>query len=708
MYKKITFLISFLASVNFLFSQTPSPQDCIGAIPVCQSTFNEVNAYSGTGNIIDYTGHRQCGNNRLCIDPEVNSVWYTFQIQESGILDFRITPNGPNTDYDWALFNLTNHNCSDLQNVNLYSQIIASCNAAYGFGTTGANTLTPNTNGNCQGPSSLNGAPINNAPLNVVAGQIYYLNIQNWSGTTAGYILDFTHSTASIFDNIPPSLIHIDNNLSCGATSITVTFSENVLCNTVDPSDFEIVGPNGTHTVTNVSGQACGQGNQENSYVLTFNPPINSGGTYNLNLIGPVTDLCGNVAPNTTLEFEVVQLVCEVVNIVQPSCGESNGSIQVRGIQGSGNYTYQWGTNPVQTTPTVSGLPAGTYTVTVFDGPCTSTCEIELFSANGPNLTLQSTASTCGLANGSASVSAQGESPFTYAWSSNPVQTTPNASNLAGGNYSVTVTDVNGCSAVSSTVVAASSPLVLAPVVTNETCKNTCNGSVLINISSGTPPYNYSWTNTNSNNEVASNLCSGNYSVAVTDAQACTANQNFTITNSSGVIAQFNWTPVDNIAPAIVTFLSSSIGANSYFWDFGNGNTSTLQNPQNTYTNAGSYNVLLITTGAAPEYCVDSIVRTIIIYEPLEVEIPNVFTPNGDGTNDYFMVSATGLETEEMIIYNRWGRKVFEWNELGGKWSGKNKSDSLDAAEGVYYYIFKGSSFDKKKIEKSGTITLIR
>ncbi len=57
---KIFNLIIILALAKIAFAQSPSPQDCIGAIPVCQSTFNEVNAYSGKGNIIDYIGHRQC------------------------------------------------------------------------------------------------------------------------------------------------------------------------------------------------------------------------------------------------------------------------------------------------------------------------------------------------------------------------------------------------------------------------------------------------------------------------------------------------------------------------------------------------------------------------------------------------------------------------------------------------------------------------
>lgn len=251
------FLLLVLSLIFGSCCYSQSVQDCIGAIPICQSTYNEVNSYSGIGNSLDYYGTGSCLPNNLCLTSETNSVWYTFQVQTSGVLDFRLTPNGANTDYDWALFNLTGFSCSDLLNTSLYSQIVASCNAANTYGTTGANSLTPNTNVSCQEPSTLNTSPANNASLNVTAGETYYLNIQNWTGSTVGYQLDFSNSTASIFDNVTPFIASIDSSIGCGASSIMITFSENILCNTVQAADFTLTGPDGNHAITSAVGAAC-------------------------------------------------------------------------------------------------------------------------------------------------------------------------------------------------------------------------------------------------------------------------------------------------------------------------------------------------------------------------------------------------------------------------------------------------------------------
>mgnify|MGYP001328126217 FL=1 len=92
------------------------------AIPVCQYTYNQINSYQDQGNyyneIPDYTGalsDNNCPNNCL-LDGELNDVWYIFTVQTTGNLNFTITPNSSSDDYDWALYNLTSANCSDILN----------------------------------------------------------------------------------------------------------------------------------------------------------------------------------------------------------------------------------------------------------------------------------------------------------------------------------------------------------------------------------------------------------------------------------------------------------------------------------------------------------------------------------------------------------------------------------------------------------------
>src|ERR1035438_2830106 len=95
-----------------LFSQTglpPTAQDCLGAIPVCQSVYTTTQSYTGHGNVFpEIHNNSVCP---LCMDGEINDVFYTFTVQTSGIFRFTLTPNNQNNDYDWELFNMTNATC---------------------------------------------------------------------------------------------------------------------------------------------------------------------------------------------------------------------------------------------------------------------------------------------------------------------------------------------------------------------------------------------------------------------------------------------------------------------------------------------------------------------------------------------------------------------------------------------------------------------
>lgn len=166
----------------------------------------------------------------------------------------------------------------------------------------------------------------------------------------------------------------------------------------------------------------------------------------------------------------------------------------------------------------------------------------------------------------------------------------------------------------------------------------------------------------------------------------------------------------------------------AWHWDFGDGNTSTDRSPTHKYEYAGKYNVKMLVTSATG--CQDSVTMLVETnYEPPMVE-PNVFTPNGDGKNDNYVIPEIDLHSEylkyrgndeedrnmEIWVYNRWGREVLHSKKYDNSWNGKNKNGKrLD--DGTYYYIVKYNTFcypeeglDKEestvKIHK-GTVTLI-
>lgn len=149
-------------------------------------------------------------------------------------------------------------------------------------------------------------------------------------------------------------------------------------------------------------------------------------------------------------------------------------------------------------------------------------------------------------------------------------------------------------------------------------------------------------------------------------------------------------------------------------WDFGvtniSADTSTNVKPKYLFSNGGSYTVSAIINSNCKT---DTLFQTIEIKNcdldsnECEIEIPNVFTPNGDGTNDQFYASIKcQTKIYEMTIYNRWGGLVWHSNNVNSKWDGKYLGN--DCSDGVYFYIFNLITITDEKKRLNGTITLLR
>jgi len=166
--------------------------------------------------------------------------------------------------------------------------------------------------------------------------------------------------------------------------------------------------------------------------------------------------------------------------------------------------------------------------------------------------------------------------------------------------------------------------------------------------------------------------------------------------------------------PWKVNFANTNSWPSEYVWDFGDntplGSTDTISH---IYEKDGIYTVKL--TAISDENCQDtaSVIITVTIPPSSFEDLPNVFTPNGDGKNDYFKISessAAGIETFNCWIYSRWGKKVVEWNTIEEAkigWDG-NFDGGQKASPGVYYYIIKAKGFDGKEYNPNGSIQLFR
>lgn len=170
------------------------------------------------------------------------------------------------------------------------------------------------------------------------------------------------------------------------------------------------------------------------------------------------------------------------------------------------------------------------------------------------------------------------------------------------------------------------------------------------------------------------------------------------------VIAQFTANPSSGSTPLVVNFTNNSSGATSYWWDFNNGNNDSISHPTQTFDTEGNYVVTLIATDG---FCSDTTSLIIEVLDESSLIIPNVFTPNGDGKNDFFTIEGINIATIEVEIYNRWGINIYAWDNLDGKWNGNNSSGS-EAPSGTYYYIVKATGKDKNEYLKKGTVTLLR
>ncbi|PKP51152.1 MAG: hypothetical protein CVT95_01505 [Bacteroidetes bacterium HGW-Bacteroidetes-12] len=173
-----------------------------------------------------------------------------------------------------------------------------------------------------------------------------------------------------------------------------------------------------------------------------------------------------------------------------------------------------------------------------------------------------------------------------------------------------------------------------------------------------------------------------------------------------GVQAVINASLTTGPAPLVVFFGNgSSTGSGvSYAWDFGDGATDTVFQPSHTYNTLGSYTVTLIVTDG---FCSDTATVIIDVFGESSILIPNVFTPNGDGSNDFFSVFGENLIEVKGEIFNRWGQKMFAWDNVNGKWDGRTLSGN-EVPDGTYFYIIEAKGVDGKEYFEKGTLSLIR
>ncbi|MFI1743272.1 HYR domain-containing protein [Thalassobellus sediminis] len=251
------------------------------------------------------------------------------------------------------------------------------------------------------------------------------------------------------------------------------------------------------------------------------------------NSCGPAAPKCFCAAGDLTVETPLTAFI----NGTDALCfGDNSGTATVEAFGGTEPYSYLWSDG--QTGATATGLIAGVYTVVVSDADGTTLPALSVTigqPTSYPDVTATAVdlngvnVSCFGDTNGSATaVASGGTPPYTYLWSNG--QTTATASSLGVGDYTVTVTDLNGCIITDTVTLIGPDEIVLSIAPTDPTCFGFNNGSATASVTSGgTAPYSYQWNNgdtTATANNLQANV---SYSVTVTDVNNCTSTTSITL-----------------------------------------------------------------------------------------------------------------------------------------------------------------------------------
>jgi gliding motility-associated-like protein len=363
------FLYGILLS-SYALSQT-STGDCEGAIPLCSGFYAEETAPPGAGNFIEWTGTCNGG-------AETMSLWYTFTVTEPGNLSFILNPNNPADDYDWGMFDITNGGCTGILTGDGSSPEV-SCNSYGSFGDngpTGISTASGGT-GNSNGPGDLNG-PAFNADLNVQVGQTFALVVMNWSQSLEGYTIDFSGSTADIYDDDQPYIVEATTN--CNNNEAQIIFSEPIITSSVDLDDFSLTGPGGTYTCIEAIPDA-NESAYEDGFTLIFDASVSVGGTYVLSVSdvsGNVEDACGNQAVDAVFDVEFSTPVAYDLTI-ETACNGEGGSVSIDNILGGTEPFSLLLNGQPQPSLQASELTPGNYLIAFVDAlDCASIQTIEV------------------------------------------------------------------------------------------------------------------------------------------------------------------------------------------------------------------------------------------------------------------------------------------------------------------------------------------
>jgi gliding motility-associated-like protein len=484
---------------------------------------------------------------------------------------------------------------------------------------------------------------------------------------------------------------------NCSATTDATVTVNSLPVPSVSPANVAIC-PGSSTTFTASGGTTYAWDNGDATAATTVSPATAT--TY----VVTVTDANNCSA---TASADVTPNTLTVASIPPPAdtiCNGGNTSLTA-----SGGSTYAWSDGTMINVINVSPSSTTSYTVTVTDANnCTASASAQVLVAPVIALTTAKTDISCnGLSDGSIDLTITGGLGVCVPlWSD--ASTTEDISGLSAGNYSVTVTDMVGCTATASENIAEPSALALTSSFINPSCVTIPNdGSITLTVAGGTGAYQYNWSPAN-NSANPVNLGPGNYDVTVSDANACTISASFVLT--------YLYDFTVDATPSVTIKMGENVTL-GYTLNGNAGNYINIWSPASTLSCADCVSPIASTNSTLlyqielknDAGCTSSDTVRVTVVPDYTVFVPNAFTPNNDGNNDVFGIAGnvTSIAYLEIQIFNRAGEKVYESQDHQFIWDGSYKGVILNP--GVFTWQMKLTFLDGHREQlRKGTVTLLR
>lgn len=573
--------------------------------------------------------------------------------------------------------------------------------------TAGCVTVTDQVNVTTDGVCcalTIDNVAINHASCGVLVGSFTV----SYSGETSGLVFSLdggtTTQTSPTFSNLAPGTynLYMTDDANCVVTYEVVILGGNGPVLTVTETDVTCGNNDGQLVIQASGGVSPYEYSIDNGTTVQSSNTFTGLGTGTYSILVTDDNGCSTTATGQISNPNAPQITN--VTITDEICGQGNGELVITASGGLAPYEYSIDNGVTfSTDATFDALAAGSYAILVQDANnCSVSDQVTVGTLAGPQIdNVSITQADCGQSNGEIEITASGgTNPLTYSIDNGGTNVSSNVfANLTPGVYQIVVEDNNGCTtSQQATITTTTVPNINAgpdqTICAGETVTLTATGGV-----------SYSWDYNVTNGVPFTPSQTSTYSVVGTDANGCQNVDQVQVTVVSNPTASFTATPTTGNYPLVVDFTNTSTGgATNYVWNFDDNSApisvGTTTGQTNTYTNPGTYIVTLVASNGS---CLDSYQDTIfVIGTPLEIHVPNVFTPSGDGINDAFFIDVVGGKSILVEIVNRWGNLVYTMDDFTDKWDGDGYSD------GVYFFKYRIEGMNGEILEGHGHVTLIR